>query len=708
MNMSSTSSADILRSLHALHDHLPAGVVVHAADGRIISANRLAQELLGRSEAELLDIDPDQNDWIVVREDGSIRPREEFPTNIVLRTGRKLSGHVAGIVVAGQTRWLLCNAYPEFDAAGRIQQVVVCFTDCTALKEAQQSLQKSEERLRLVLKGSTDAPWDWDLVTGDVYYSERWWNMLGYPSGEGINDSGAWRRLMHPQDDDMTTDYLANLLPSRREGFNLEFRLRHRDGHYVPVLSRGFVLRDDAGTALRISGVNTDLTERKRTERRIYELAYFDHLTGLPNRRFLIEELDHALARARRSGHCSALLYLDLDNFKLLNDTMGHDVGDVLLRQVAHRLRYTVRDSDQLARLGGDEFVVVLEGLGTSSGGAAAEADRVVTKILSVLGQPYQLGSLLFKSSASIGITLFNGSGSDIETLLKQADLAMYRAKAAGRNHACFFDPSMQDAADHRAAFETAMRDGLSQRQFRLYCQPQFDQQGDLAGAEVLVRWQRDGEDVIGPDHFIGFAEESGLILPLGEYVLKESCRALARWHDDAALKDLKLAVNVSVHQMRDPGFPSTVAGILDATGAPPERLCLELTESVFAEDRQEITQCMQELCSQGICFSLDDFGTGYSSLAYLKHFPLAALKIDRSFVRDVGTDPESAPIVEAIIALARKLKLEIVAEGVEQESQRDFLIDGGCSLMQGFLLGRPIPIAEFENVYSAAAAGHA
>jgi diguanylate cyclase (GGDEF)-like protein/PAS domain S-box-containing protein len=532
--------------------------------------------------------------------------------------------------------------------------------------------------------------------------------MLGYPSGEGINDSGAWRRLMHPQDDDMTTDYLANLLPSRREGFNLEFRLRHRDGHYVPVLSRGFVLRDDAGTALRISGVNTDLTERKRTERRIYELAYFDHLTGLPNRRFLIEELDHALARARRSGHCSALLYLDLDNFKLLNDTMGHDVGDILLRQVAERLRCTVRDSDQLARLGGDEFVVVLENLGTTSSSAAAEADRVVAKILSVLGQPYQLGSLLFKSSASIGITLFNGKGSNIEALLKQADLAMYRAKAAGRNHACFFDPTMQDAADRRAAFEAAMRDGLSQRQFRLYCQPQFDQQGGLVGAEVLVRWQRDGEEVIGPDHFIGFAEESGLILPLGEYVLKESCRALARWHGAPMLKDLKLAVNVSVHQMRDPGFPSAVAGILDATGAPPERLCLELTESVFAEDTQEITQRMHELRSQGICFSLDDFGTGYSSLAYLKHFPLAALKIDRSFVRDVGTDPESAPIVEAIIALARKLKLEIVAEGVEQESQRDFLIDGGCSLMQGFLLGRPIPIAEFEDVYGAARATHA
>jgi diguanylate cyclase (GGDEF)-like protein/PAS domain S-box-containing protein len=706
--MGTTSPMDVLRRPDALHDHLPAGVVVHDADGGIVFANRLAQELLGRSEAELLGTDPGTAGWIVLREDGSMRPPEEFPTEIVLRTGQKLSGHIAGIVCAGQTRWLLCNAYPEYDDAGRVQQVVVCFTDCTALKDAQQSLQKSDERLRLVLKGSTDAPWDWDLVTGDVYYSERWWNMLGYASGEGIEDSGAWRRLLHPDDDAMISDYLADLLPSRREGYTLEFRLRHHDGHYVPVLSRGFVLRDGAGTALRISGVNTDLTERKRTERRIYELAYFDHLTGLPNRRFLIEELDHVLARCRRSGHCSALLYLDLDNFKLLNDTMGHDLGDMLLRQVAQRLRSTVRDSDRLARLGGDEFVVVLESLGHSSNSAAAEAGRVVAKLLATLGQPYQLGSLLFKSSASIGITLFDGRGSKIEALLKQADLAMYRAKAAGRDQACFFDPSMQDAADRRAAFEAAMRDGLSLGQFCLFCQPQFDRHGGLVGAEVLVRWQRSEEDVIGPDHFIGFAEESGLILPLGEYVLKESCRALARWHTDPTLRDVKLSVNVSVHQMRDPAFAAAVTSILDGTGAPAERLCLELTESVFAEDTLEITERMHELRAHGICFSLDDFGTGYSSLAYLKSFPLAALKIDRSFVRDVGTNPESAPIVEAIIALARKLKLDIVAEGVEDEAQRNFLIHGGCSSMQGFLLGRPLPIAEFEHLYSADWIGHA
>ncbi len=700
--MQSTSPADVLSRLHALHDHLPAGVVVHAPDGRIIFANRLARELLGRSEEQLLRTEPGGDGWTFLRADGSPLPPEAFPVNVVLRTGRPLADLVAGVRVKDTTRWLLCNAYPEYDGAAVLQQIVVCFTDCTALKTIQQSLEKSEERLHLVLKGSTDAPWDWNLISGEVYYSERWWSMLGYRGDEGYADPDGWRRLMHPDDAATVRAYVDDLLPSARDGVSLEFRLRHRDGHYVPVLVRGYVSRDPSGRALRISGVNTDLTERKQIERRLYELAYCDQLTGLRNRRFLMEELQHALARSQRSGRLGALLYLDLDNFKLLNDTMGHDMGDSLLVQVARRLRCTVRHSDGLARLGGDEFVVVLDDLASSLHGAATEAERVVAKILAVLGQPYQLDSFAFKNTASIGITLFDGTAVSIETLLKQADLAMYSAKEEGRNGARFFDPSMQQAADQRAAFEAAMVNGLSLGEFRLFCQPQFDSQGQLVGAEVLVRWQRGDGDLIGPDRFIGFAEECGLILPLGEYVLKESCRVLARWKDSPLLGRVKLAVNVSVHQMRDPRFPRTVADVLERTGAPAERLYLELTESVFAENMDEITERMHAIRAGGVYFSLDDFGTGYSSLAYLRRFPLAALKIDRSFVRDVGGVPDSASIVEAIIALGRKLDLEIVAEGVEHEAQRSFLIRGGCSALQGYLLGRPLPIAEFERIYGA------
>jgi diguanylate cyclase (GGDEF)-like protein/PAS domain S-box-containing protein len=698
------STADPLYCPDALHDHLPAGVVVHAADGRIVSVNRLARELLGRSNAELLGVVPSASIWTVLRCDESVMPTEEFPAHIVLSTGRKLSGLVAGIVGQGATCWLLCNAYPEYDEEGVVQRVVVCFTDCTALKHTQQSLEKSEQRLRLVLKGSTDAPWDWDLLSGDVYYSERWWNMLGYPSGERFDDSRAWRRLLHPEDDAMMDNYLADLLRGTRKGFSLEFRLRHREGHYVPVLSRGYVLRDNAGRVSRISGVNTDLTERKRTEQHIYELAYFDHLTRLPNRRFLLEELEHVLARGRRSGHYSALLYLDLDNFKQLNNTKGHDLGDMLLCRAGERLRSAVRHSDQLARLGGDEFVVVLENLGMLERAAAIEADRVAGEILSALGHPYLLNAHSFSSTASIGITLFDANDTNIETLLKQADLAMYRAKADGSNVARFFDPEMQQEADRRADFDVAMRTGLPLGEFRLFCQPQFDKQGRLVGAEVLVRWQRGKHNLIGPDDFIGFAEDSGFMCSRCGLLIKLCCLARAPWQCDPTLSRLKLAVNVSVHQMRNADFPTAVGNILDDTGCPAGRLCLELTESVFAENMQEIIERMHDICALGICFSLDDFGTGYSSLAYLQRFPLSALKIDRAFVRDIGRVAGSGSIVEAIIALARKFKLEIVAEGVEHEAQRNFLIRGGCSSMQGFLLGRPLPIAEFELVYGGSA----
>jgi diguanylate cyclase (GGDEF)-like protein/PAS domain S-box-containing protein len=603
-------------------------------------------------------------------------PSEDYPVNVVLRTGEKVAGVILGIPETGRTpaRWLICNAYPERDPTGRLRQVVVCFTDCTALKRAKQRLQKSEKRLRLVLRGSNDAPWDYDMVTEEVYYSERWWEMLGYQPGELPADKSLWLNLIHPDQRPSVDTFMAELLEDARESYSLELRLRHRDGHYVPVLSRGFVLRDAQGKPLRISGTNTDLTERKAAERQIYEAAYFDHLTGLPNRRFLIEELDKTLARSHRSGRFGALLFLDLDNFKLINDTLGHELGDTLLRQVSERLRHTLRHSDQLARLGGDEFVIVLEDLGCAVNEAVLETNHVVEKLLAALDQPHFLGGRMILSTPSIGIVMFDGVSAGIEALLKQADLAMYRAKAEGRNTARFFDQSMQAAADHHAALESALRKGVAARQFVLFCQPQFSGKGRLIGAEVLVRWRR----------------------------------ALARWKGDRALGKLKLAVNVSVHQLRNPEFPRNVAKLLADTGAPAQKLWLELTESVFAENVGEITRRMHELCGQGVHFSLDDFGTGYSSLSYLKRFPLAALKIDRSFVHDVHVDPDAAPIVEAIIALANSLKLDIVAEGVEHEEQRSFLIEGGCGTLQGFLLGRPMPIEDFERMYRAAGVGQA
>ncbi|QJE01375.1 EAL domain-containing protein [Massilia forsythiae] len=692
---------DLQQRFGDLLEHLPAGVVVHGTDGIIVSANRLAACLLERSVDALVGTAVDAAEWGLVYQDGAPMPIEAYPVIQVLRSGAKVSGTIVGVPVDGhgERRWLLCNAYPECGDDGRMQGVVISFTECTGLVDTERRLQKSEERLRLILQGTSDAPWDWDLASGETYYSERWWDMFGYHPGELPADAGTWRRLMHPDDLPHCTAFLVHLLGDGRQSYSLEFRLRHRDGHDVPVLAKGFVLRDANGRALRLSGTVTDLTERKRAERRIYELAYFDHLTGLPNRRFLIEELDKTLARSSRSGQLGAVMFIDLDNFKLLNDTMGHDVGDMLLRQVAQRLRQALRDSDQLARLGGDEFVVVLENLGAGRDDATFHAGQVARKILGLLGQPYDLPGSPGASTPSIGITLFDGAGGGIDTLLKQADLAMYRAKGDGRNTARFFDQSMQAAADRQAALDSALRDGLAGRQFVLFCQPQFDRAGCLVGAEVLARWQHREHGLVGAREFIGQAETTGLIVPLGLQVLEETCRALARWSALPALGRVKLAVNVSVQQLRDPDFPRTVAALLAATGASADRLCLELTESVFAGNVQGLSLHMRQLRDQGVAFSLDDFGSGQSSLACLLRFPLAAVKIDRAFVQDGDA---GGAIVEAIVALARKLGLEVVAEGVEQEAQRRFALACGCDALQGYLLGRPVPLDEFERLYGA------
>jgi diguanylate cyclase (GGDEF)-like protein/PAS domain S-box-containing protein len=695
---------DAQRRFDDLLAHLPAGVVVHDAAGRVVAANRQALAQLGRSESQVLGVASSDEAWHFLRADGARMPPFEYPVNAVLRTGAKVSDLVVGVARPehGDVRWAICNAYAEHDDEGDIYRVVVCFTDCTALKYAEQSLHKSEERMRLALQGSTDAPWDWDLVTGELYYSARYWDMLGYAPDEMPTDPEAWVRLTHPEDRAWVAAFLEELLLGPRQAYSIEFRLCHRDGHYVPVLSRGYILRDGAGKALRLSGTNTDLTERKQVEHRIHELAYFDQLTGLPNRRFLIDELGQILARNGRAGRHGALLFLDLDNFKLLNDTMGHDVGDLLLREVARRLRRALREGDHLARLGGDEFVIVLENLGASPDEATTEVHAVGRKILDVLGEPFELAGRQCASSPSIGVTLFDGAPTSIDALLRQADLAMYRAKEEGRNTLRFFDPGMQAAADRQAALSAALRTGLARRQFVLYYQPQFGHDGSLVGAEALVRWQRGADELVSPGDFIGAAESGGLIAALGLDILEQGCLALARWARTPGLAPLKLAVNVSVHQLRDPDFPHAVATLLAATGAPADHLTLELTESVFARNPDDLVDRMQQLRRLGIHFALDDFGTGYSSLAYLARFPLAALKIDRSFVQDVDHDPNASSIVEAIIALARKLHLETIAEGVELDAQQAFLAAHGCDVMQGYLLGRPVAMDEFERRYGA------
>ena len=460
-------------------------------------------------------------------------------------------------------------------------------------------------------------------------------------------------------------------------------------------------VKSAAGEITHYVGTLTDITGRKAAEEEIRYLAFYDFLTRLPNRRLLLDRLQQAVVVSARGGRKGALFFIDLDNFKDLNDTLGHNQGDLLLQQAAQRLTSCVRGGDTVARLGGDEFLVMLEDLSEDDQEAAALAKGVGEKILAVLNQPYMLAERECHSTSSIGVTLFGDHQENVEELLKQADLAMYEAKAAGRNSLRFFDPGMQAQVTARALLEADLRQGVLKDQFLLYYQPQVDGEGHLTGAEALVRWQHPRRGLIFPGEFIPAAEESGLILPLGHWVLEAACAQLVRWADKAEMARLTLAVNISARQFRHPDFVEQVLAVLDRSGADPRKLKLELTESLLLEDVEDIIAKMSALKARGVGFSLDDFGTGYSSLSYLKRLPLDQLKIDQSFVRDVLTDQNDAAIARTVVALGQSLGLAVIAEGVETEQQRAFLAAHGCHAYQGYLFSRPVPLEAFEALRS-------
>ena len=485
----------------------------------------------------------------------------------------------------------------------------------------------------------------------------------------------------------------------RTRSWHGEIWNRRKNGEIHPEWLTITAVMDSAGVLTHYVCTFTDISQRKAAEEVIQNLAFYDPLTQLPNRRLLLDRLQQALASSARSDRTGALLFIDLDNFKMLNDTLGHDKGDLLLQQVAQRLRDCVREGDSVARLGGDEFVLVLEDLSPCATEAATQTEAVGEKILATLNLPYDLAGHIYHNTPSIGITLFDDHLCSVDELMKYADLAMYDAKKAGRNTLRFFDPKMQATVTLRASLEKELREALQQHQFILHYQPQVDAVGRITGTEALVRWQHPQRGLVSPGIFIPLAEETGLILPLGHWVLETACRQLLTWAGQAATAHLTIAVNVSAVQFRHPDFVAQVLALLEHTGANPKKLKLELTESLLLDNVEDIITKMTALKPLGIHFSLDDFGTGYSSLSYLKQLPLDQLKIDQSFVRDLLTDPNDAAIARTILALAQSLGLSVIAEGVESEAQRGCLELQGCLAYQGYLFGRPVPVAEFEKL---------
>ncbi|MCR4299870.1 MAG: EAL domain-containing protein, partial [Gallionella sp.] len=474
---------------------------------------------------------------------------------------------------------------------------------------------------------------------------------------------------------------------------------RRKSGQIYPKWLTITAVRNEQGQTTEYVAIFSDITERKQAEEEIRNLAFYDALTKLPNRRLLLDRFHLALSVSARSRHYGAILFLDMDRFKTLNDTLGHDYGDLMLIEVAQRLRSCVREVDTVARLGGDEFVVLLEEVDASAEQASQKVALIAEKIRAALATPYRLKGHEYHSSPSIGVCLYRGNDEPVDDLLKYADLAMYQVKGSGRNAVRFFDPAMQYAVERHAALEANLRRALPNRELQLYYQIQVDSEHRPRGAEALLRWNHPKRGMVLPAQFIPIAEEGSLIMDIGNWVLDTACRQLAAWDKNDRLRNLELAVNVSAQQFRLHDFVDMIATLLRAHRIAPARLKLELTESVVLNDVADVVVKMHALKALGVKLSLDDFGTGYSSLSYLNQLPLDQVKIDQSFVRDIATGSNDAVMIQVIIDMAHSFRLDVIAEGVETEAQLNFLKQNGCMSYQGYLFGKPVPVEEFEKL---------
>jgi diguanylate cyclase (GGDEF)-like protein/PAS domain S-box-containing protein len=561
------------------------------------------------------------------------------------------------------------------------------------VRAAQQQLMRKERYQRALLDNFPFAVWLKDTESRYLSVNVVFGRLFG------INNTD---ELIGKNDFDIAPPAMAEgyraadqeVLRSRKNIY-IEEQVSH-EGHTSWVETYKAPVIDDHGEVYGTVGFLRDITERMAAAEEIKHLAFYDPLTRLPNRRLLLDRLKQALASSLRNNRSGALLMIDLDFFKNLNDMYGHDMGDLLLQQVAQRLATCVRERDTVSRFGGDEFVVMLEELSGNTSEAVAQTTLIAEKILAALSLPYQLSSHHYQLSASIGITLFNSQQKTIEELMKQADIAMYQAKNSNRNMLRFFDPQMQQAQELHAKLELAMRQALVHKQFELYYQIQMNSAHQPLGAEALIRWHHPENGLMYPLEFIPLAEESGLILTLGYWVMESACAQISIWQQDPLTRQLVLAINVSAKQFRQADFIGQVQELLNKYAIPARLLKLELTESLLLDNIEDTINTMNVLKSMGLQFSLDDFGTGYSSLQYLKRLPLDQIKIDQSFVRDLATDNNDKAIVRTVIAMARSLNLDVIAEGVETEEQRQRLFDKGCSHYQGYLFSKPLPIQDF------------
>jgi diguanylate cyclase (GGDEF)-like protein/PAS domain S-box-containing protein len=555
-------------------------------------------------------------------------------------------------------------------------------------REFAETLRHSEERYALAAQGANDGLWDWDVASGEVYLSARWKSMLGHEEHEIGCHIDAWFSHVHPDDLPGLKRALEAYAGGRKTHIQHEYRMVHKDGRQVWVLCRGIVLSDARGRPVRLAGSQTDITGRKKAEEQLHRHALHDGLTGLPNRALLMDRLEQAIARAKRTPDARfGVLFLDLDHFKTINDSLGHLAGDELLIEIAQRLTECLRSIDTVARLGGDEFAIIVADVESDEA-----ASVVAERMQEALRAPFDIGGHRVFTSASVGITLSSDQYQRAEDFLRDADTAMYRAKSQGRARHQFFDGHMHEQAMERLSVEAGVRRALESEAFVLHYQPVVSlETGETVGLEALIRWNHPDRGILAPAEFLGVAEESGLILPVSEWVVRSACEQASRWQRESA-RTIRVSINVPPRQLKDPFLVKLISEHLARTGLPPSALGLELVESSLIENREAIVDNLQQLRAMGIYIAVDDFGTGYSSLSYLKRLPIDALKIDRSFTQGIPFDVNDTAISTTIIAMARSLNLQVVAEGVETREQAEFLRAHGCHAAQGYFFSRPLP----------------
>lgn len=594
-----------------------------------------------------------------------------------------------------------------FKNANNEDQIVVIARDITDVIRSKIEAEESYKQLGYVLDATQDGVWDWHIPSGKVIHNKRWFQMFALPVTEENQNFSTFQSLIHPQDKVRVLTAL-DLAIEYGEDFDQQYQIIKNDGSVIWVHDRGRVVeRDEYNHPIRMVGAVEDISLQVAAKNKIEELAYYDPLTKLPNRRLLSDRIEMAKHKHHEQDTRSALLFLDLDHFKIINDTLGHQMGDQLLVEVANRLTTHLPEIDTVSRFGGDEFVLLINDLSRDKLTAANQAYTIAERLRESLSLPYHLTSHGAKETAidhyltaSVGIVTF-GQQESINEILKLSDLALFKAKTKGRDLSIIFDPSMQKEIDQNSELLTSLRKAVQNDEFELFYQPQFDSGNKLIGLEALLRWYQPEKGYIKPDDFIPMAEDSLLILPIGEWVLTEACKQIHAWSQHEILSQIPISINISAKQIWQKNFVALVSDLMSNFQVPKSALRMEVTESVLLHDNEDTINKLDQLTNKGIPLSLDDFGTGFSSLSYLKNLPIDEIKIDKSFVRDLESDPSDAIMVKTIVDLGKNFDIKVIAEGVENKVQLAMLKEFGCERIQGFLLGKPGPAADIESLFS-------